>query len=63
MNPPPDFSGIPPILEIPPPPGDIDYDEAAIKEVFEGFFRRECGKTVEIRFVASHYARFQRRLV
>jgi hypothetical protein len=50
----PDFSGIPPILEIPPPLADIDCDETAIKEDFEGFFRRQCGQTVEIRFVASH---------
>jgi hypothetical protein len=51
-----DLSTTPPILEIPPSPEDSDCDEAAIKEDFEGFFRRACGRTVEIRFVASHYA-------
>ena len=46
----------PAILEIPPPPADIEYDDVAIREIFEGFFRRQCGAIVEVRFGVPHYA-------
>lgn len=47
---------VPALLELPPPPADIEYDEDEIREIFEGFFRRQCGRAFKIRFVKAHYA-------
>jgi hypothetical protein len=40
----------PVVLTIPFPPAHIDYDEDEIRIIFEGFFRRQWGRTVAIRF-------------
>jgi hypothetical protein len=46
----------PHIRELPTPPTDIEFDEDEIKDIFEGFFRREFRQPVRISFGTPHYA-------